>query len=301
MSDQSAREFVPVASSRKVARLCFAGSMALLVLLLGWLGGGYLWPGTLRYEVTTENLVVTTGRSLAYDVTTIPLGRIFESSSVVLRNGTLHFGKEKPEFCVGYFHYPTQGEVYLATNCGESGVLIRGGGLTTALVVSPAEPEKLMFAIRNHQPGVFAPPPRQFASYAGWLLLYFLILLVGTGALLTTFVIGPARLRYRVLPGELEIASLGKPFRVPLAGARVRRHRPLLGERMSGIVLPGYIVGSFQYDSAPTTVLASAKEEGVLYEGEGRVFMTPADIDGLLAALEAAGATLVVTTMQRRR
>ncbi|MCU0293766.1 MAG: hypothetical protein MUF10_17580 [Thermoanaerobaculaceae bacterium] len=301
MSDQLAREFVPVASSRRTARLWFAGSMAMLVLLLGWLGGGYLWPGTLRYEVTTENLVVTTGRNLAHDVTTIPLGRIFETSSVILRNGKLHFGKEKPEFCVGYFEFPTQGEVYLATNCGESGVLIRGGGLTTALVVSPAEPEKLMFAIRNHQPGVFAPPPRQFASYAGWLALYLLIFLLGTGALLTAFVIGPARLRYRVLPGELEVTSLGKPFRVRLAGAKVRRHRPLLGERMSGIVLPGYIVGSFQYDSAPTTVLASAKEEGVLYEGEGRVFLTPADIDGLLAALEAAGATLVVTTMQRRR
>jgi hypothetical protein len=298
MSDQSAREFVPVASSRRAARLWFAGGMALLVLLLGWLGGGYLWPGTLRYEVTTEYLIVTTGRSLVYDVTKLSLSRLSEPTTVVLRNGTLHFGKQKPEFCVGYFAFPTQGEVYLATNCGEKGVLIRGSGQTAPLVVSPADQDRFMFALRNNQPGVFAPPPRQFASYAGWLVLYLLILLVGTGALLTTFVIGPSRLRY---PGELEITSLGKSFRVPLAGAKVRRHRPLLGGRMSGVVLPGYIIGSFQYDSAPTTVFASAKDEGVLYEGEGRVFLTPADIDGLLAALEAAGATLVVTNMQRRR
>lgn len=301
MSDQSAREFVPVASSRKVARLCFAGSMALFVLLLGWLGGGYLWPGTLRYEVTTENLIVTTGRNLAHDVTTIPLGRIFEVSPSIVRNGQLHFGKEKPEFCVGYFQIPTLGEVYLATNCGEKGVLIRGGGLTTALVISPAEPDKLMFAIRNHQPGVFAPPPRQFASYAGWLALYLLIFILGTGALLTAFIMGPAKLRYRVRPGELEIGSLGKPFRVPLSGAKVRRHRPLLGGRMSGLVLPAYIVGSFKYDNAPTSVFASVREEGVLVEGDGRVFVTPADADGFLGALEAAGATVTVTTMQLRR
>jgi hypothetical protein len=301
MSDQSAREFVPVASSRKAARLWFAGGMALLVLLLGWLGGVHLWPGMLRYEVTTEYLLVTTGRSLVYDVTKLSLSRLSDPTSVVLRNGTLHFGKQKPEFCVGYFAFPTLGEVYLATNCGEKGVLIRGSGQTAPLVVSPADQDGFMFALRNNQPGVFAPPPRQWASYVGWLVLYLVMLVLGSGLLAWMFVFAPARLRYRVRPGELEISTVGKPTRLPLAGAKVRRHRPLLGERMSGIVLPGYIVGSHQFDRAATSVFASTKDEGVLYEGEGRVFLTPADIDGLLGALEAAGATLVVTTMQRRR
>jgi hypothetical protein len=300
MSDQSAREFVPVTSHRKAARLWFAGGVALLVLLLGWLGGGYLWPGTLRYEVTTEFLVVTTGRSLVYDVTKLSLSRLSDPSSVVLRKGKLHFGKQKPGFCVGYFEFPTLGEVYLATDCGEKGVLIRGSGQTAPLVVSPADQDGFMFALRNNQPGVFEAPPRQFASYAGWLVLYGSMLVLGIGVLAWMFVLAPARLRYRVRPGELEISTAGKPTRLPLAGARVRRHRPLLGERLSGIALPGYFVGSYQLDSAATSVFASTKDEGVLYEGEGRVFLTPADIDGLLAALEAAGATPVVTNMQLR-
>jgi hypothetical protein len=301
MSDQPAREFVPVASSRKVARLWCGGGIAMLLLLLGWLGGGYLWPQTLRYEVTTQHLIVTTGRSLVYDVTELSLPRLSDPTTIVLHNGKLHFGKQKPGYCVGYFEFPTQGEVYLATNCGETGVLIRGSGQTAPLVVSPADQDGFMFALRNHQPGVFAPPPRQFASYAGWLILYGVIFVVGTGLLIWMFVVAPARLRYRVRPGELEISTAGKPTRLPLAGAKVRRHRPLLGERLSGIVLPGYLVGSYQFDSAATSVFASTKDEGVLYEGEGRVFLTPADIDGLLGALEAAGATLVVTNMQRRR
>jgi len=301
MSDQPAREFVPVASSRKAARWWFTGGLALLVLLLAWLGGGYLWPGTLRYEVNTENLIVTTGRSLVYDVTTLSLARLSEPTTVVLRHGKLHFGKEKPGYCVGYFEFPSLGEVYLASDCGEQGVLVRGSGQTAPLVLSPADPEAMMFALRNHRPGVFVPPARRFASYAGWLVLYLVLLVVGGWVAGPVFIVAPARLRYRVVPGELRIARLGKSVCMPLAGARVRRHRPLLGERMSGLVLPGYVVGSHQFDSAPTSVFASVKDEGVLIEGEGRVFVTPADIDGLLGALETAGATLVVTNLQRRR
>ncbi|HPW54360.1 MAG: hypothetical protein KA072_01385 [Thermoanaerobaculaceae bacterium] len=299
-STQPTREFAAVATGRKAALLCFAGGLTLLLVLIAWIGGSYVWPGTLRYEVTTENLIVTTGRNLVVDETRIPLSRIFEVSPTVLRGGKLRFGKEKPGYCTGYFELPALGEVYLATDCGERGVLVRGGGLTTALVVSPADPDKFVFSLRNHQPGTFAPPPRAFSTYLGWLVLYAVLFLAGGGLLLRTFVLGPARLRYRVRPGWLEIGKLGKPVVLPLAGARVRRHRPLLGERQTGVTLPAYHVGTFLYDSAATTVLASAKEEGVLYEGEGRYFVTPADIDGMLAALGEAGAEVVVTKLQRR-
>lgn len=297
---QPAREFAPVATGRKTALLCFAGGLALLLVLVGWIGGSYIWPGTLRYEVTTEYLVVTTGRNLTYDETRIPLSRVFEVSQIVLRDGKLHFGKEKPGFCVGYFEVPSLGEVYLATDCGGRGVLVRGGGLTTSLVVSPADPDKFMFALRNHLPGTFVPPPRAFSTYAGWLVIMLAVFVAGGGFLLVTLVLGPARLRYRVRPGTLEVGKLGKPLVLPLQGARVRRHRPLLGERRTGVALPAYVVGTFLFDSAATTVLASTKEEGVLYEGEGRFFFTPADIDGMLAALGEAGAEVVVTKLQRR-
>ncbi|HPC84655.1 MAG TPA: PH domain-containing protein [Thermoanaerobaculaceae bacterium] len=294
------REFAPVATGRKTAFLCFAGGFAVLLVLVGWIGGSFIWPGTIRYEVTTEYLVVTTGKNRLSDETKVPLSRIFESSQTVLRGRTLHFGKEKPGFCAGYFQLPALGEVFLATDCGERGVIIRAGGLTTALVVSPAEPEKFIFAVRNHQPGVFAPPPRRFRTYAGWLALDLTVLGAGGGVLLWLFVIGPARLRYRVRPGVLEVGKLGRPLVVPLAGTRVRRHRPLQGERQTGVSLPAYVVGTFLLDSAATTVVASARDEGILLEGEGRFFFTPSDIDGMLAALGEAGAEVVVTRLQRR-
>lgn len=300
MNAEPAREFTPITSGRTAARACFAGGMLLLLLLVGWIGGGYLWPGTLRYEVTTENLVVVTGSRLAPTVETLPLARISEASVVTMRNGSLRFGKAKPEYCVGYFLFGSLGEVYEAGNCGEKGVLVRSAGQATPLLVTPADVEKFVFAVRNAQPGVFHPPARSFSSFAGWLALDLAVLLVGGGALFVLFVFAPARLRYIVRPGELEIRSLGKPVRVPLKGAKVRRHRPLLGGRLSGLVLPGYIVGSFTYDHAATSVYASAHEEGVLLEAEGRVFLTPADIEGMLAALGQGGAEVVVTKLQRR-
>lgn len=295
-----AREFAPVATGRKTAFLCFAAGFATLLVLVAWIGGAYLWPGILRYEVTTEYLVVMTGRRLAFDVEKLPLSRISEVSIVTMRKGSLRFGKAKPEYCVGYFMFGSLGEVYQAGNCGEKGVLLRSAGQATPLLVTPADPERFVFSVRNAQPGVFHPPARSFSSFAGWLALDLAVLLLLGGALYGLFVAAPARLRYFVRPGELEIRTLCGRTRLALAGAKVRRHRPLLGERLSGLALPAYVVGSFTYDHAATAVYASAKEEGVLYEGEGRVFLTPADIDGMLAALGDAGAAVLVTRLQRR-
>lgn len=300
MTTQTAREFAPVSSGRTTARVCFAAGMLLLLLLVGWIGGAYMWPGTLRYEVTTERLIVSTGRQLTFDVETLPLSRISEASIVTTRGGSLRFGKAKPEYCVGYFMFGSLGEVYQAGNCGEKGVLLRSAGQATPLLVTPADAERFVFAVRNAQPGVFHPPARSFSSFAGWLALDLAILLIMGGALFALLIAAPARLRYLVRPGELAIQTLGSQARVSLQGARVRRHRPLLGERLSGLALPAYIVGSFTYDHAATSVYASAREEGVLYEGEGRYFLTPADIDGMLTALGEAGAEVVVTKLQRR-
>lgn len=301
MSAQPVREFSPDPTARRHARMWFAGGLLLLLILVGWIGGTFLLPGKLVYEVTTENLIVTSGRGTFFEVKTVSLGRIYEHSQVSLRGRKLHFGLEKPEYCLGFFMYGNLGEVYQVGNCGDRGVLIRTSGQAAPLVVTPADPDAFVFALRNHQPGVFYPPPRSWAPFIGWLVVDALILIGVGGTLFVFLIVAPGRLRYVVRPGELEIRLLGKPVRLALAGTKVRRHRPLLGERLSGLILPGYIVGSFTYDHLATSVYASVKEDGILYEGEGRVFLTPADIDGMLEALGAAGAEVVVTKMVRRR
>lgn len=301
MSAQPGRQFATNPTARRHARLWFGGGLLLLLILVGWIGGSFLLPGKLKYEVTTENLIITTGRGTLFEVQTVSLGRINEHSAVTLRGGKLRFGREKPEYCVGYFLYGSLGEVLQAGNCGDRGVLIRTSGQSAPLVVTPADPDALIFALRNHQPGVFYPPPRSWAPFIGWLVLDILIFFGVGGILFVFLIVGPSRLRYTVRQGELEIRLLGKPVRLALEGAKVRRHRPLLGERLSGLILPGYIVGSFTYDHLATLVYASVKEEGILYDGEGRVFVTPDDIDGMLEALGAAGAEVVVTKMVRRR
>ena len=66
--------------------------------------------------------------------------------------------------------------------------------------------------------------------------------------------------------------------------------------------LPGYHVGSWMLDTMATTVLASARDDGVLLESEGRIFVNPRDPDGFLAALGECGATVIASPqLQRRR
>jgi len=119
--------------------------------------------------------------------------------------------------------------------------------------------------------------------------------------LTTVFFVAPSRLRYEFKDGVLEVSTLASRRRFPLAGARVRKHHPLQGARLSGVPLPGYHVGSWLFDSMATTVLASVPEEGVLVEGEGRVFVSPHDADSFIAAAVECGATASDGVLQRRR
>jgi hypothetical protein len=115
------------------------------------------------------------------------------------------------------------------------------------------------------------------------------------------FFVAPARLRYTVCDGTLQVGTLFSQRQISLAGVRAYKHRPLLGARLSGLALPGYNVGSWILDTMATTALASARNDGVLLEGDGRLFVNPSDPDGFLAALAAEGATVVADLQLRRR
>jgi hypothetical protein len=105
-------------------------------------------------------------------------------------------------------------------------------------------------------------------------------------------VMAPRGVRYRIAGGRLEAAGMFARHTVQLAGSKARAHQPLVGERLSGLGFPGYAAGAWIMDTAPTSVLGTGKDDGVLVEGDTRLFVTPADRAAFLAALEAEGVTV---------
>jgi len=301
MSENTTRVFRPVPVT-KPARLWFAILLAALGVPLLWLLFELLRTPTIVYTVDSAKLMIASSLGSSHQDKTLSLARIAEARPELLRDGALRFGTEKPGYCVGFFAYPRLGEVFQISDCSELGVLLTSTGEATPVVVTPADRDGFLKALGGSRPGTFAPPGTRTASW--WLTLAAVlgVLAVVALALATVFFAAPARLAYTVAGGALEVRTLAGKRSLQLAGARALPHRSLLGQRLSGVPLPGYQVGSWMMDSMATTVLASARDgDGVLFEGDGRFFLNPQDRDGFLAALAAGGATIVTDTTLRRR
>ena len=300
MSQNGSRVFRPVPVVGP-ARVWFALLSAAVVVTVVGLLVSLLRTPTIRYEIDSRALTITSVLGSEHQRKTIELARIAEAKPEWLHDGTLRFGTEKPGYCVGFFAYPRVGEVWQITDCSERGVVVTSSAETTPVAVTPADPDAFLKALHEGRRSVFAPPERRGAAW--WVNLFVVtgVGLIALAALAVVFFLAPARLRYTVAGGALEVGTLLGRRVVPLAGARARPHRPLAGQRLAGFPLPGYRVGSWMLDSMATSVLASAADEGVLVEGEGRMFVNPQDREGFLAALAAEGATIVTDTTLRRR
>lgn len=300
MSQSQVPVFRPVPVTRP-ARVWFAVLSAVVVVTVIGLLVSLLRTPTIRYEIDSRALTITSVLGSERQMKTIDLARIAEAKSEWLRGGALRFGTEKPGYCVGFFAYPRVGEVWQITDCSERGVVVTSSAETTPVAVTPADPDGFLKALREGRPSVFAPPGRRGAA---WWVNLFVVTGVGVlalAALAVVLFVAPARLRYTVAGGALEVGTLLRRRVVPLAGARARPHRPLGGHRLAGLPLPGYRVGSWMLDNMATSVFASAADEGVLIEGEGRMFVNPRDREGFLAALAAEGCTIITDTTLRRR
>jgi hypothetical protein len=300
MSQNTSRVFRPVPVVGP-ARVWFALLTAAVVAAVVGLLVSLLRTPTIRYEIDSRALTISSVLGSEHQRKTIELARIAEAKAVWLHDGALRFGTEKPGYCVGFFAYPRVGEVWQITDCSEHGVVLTSSAEATPVAVTPADPDGFLKALREGRRSVFAPPERRAAAW--WLNLFVVtgVGLVAIAALAVTLFLAPARLRYTVSGGALEIATLLRRRVVPLASARARPHRPLAGQRLAGVPLPGYRVGSWMLDTMATSVFASAADEGVLIEGEGRLFVNPQDREGFMAALAAEGATVVTDTTLRRR
>lgn len=187
----------------------------------------------------------------------------------------------------------------LYSNCSEKAVLVRASGLVSPLILTPPDNDAFIKALLKPSPGVYYAPrdSRGMAFAVIWRVILLFILL---GALYVTFIVAPKKLRYVLSNGNLIVETLRAKETFSLAGARVFRCFPAFGGRMAGIPLPGYILATYDLDAMASRVFASAKEEGVMVEGVERIFITPKDIDGMLAAMEESGATWYKPELRKR-
>lgn len=295
MSNSSVREFraAPVAPRRGFAALVGAlAVLPLIAVLVSWLTA----PQQITYEVTGEKIVIRAGTSMTEKNKEIPLSRIEEAAPAWLRDGSLDFGTEKQGYCVGFYEYPNYHKVWQATDCSEEGVIIRAGGEVMPVIITPGDRDGFLAAVRGAMPMAF--PTVVKPSGLHWPALGALAVVAwgAAGVLGALLFLGPARMHYLVRDGRLEVTTLTGTRSFPLAGVSARAHTPLLGEKLSGVNLPGYCAGVMVFDRAPTSVFATVRESGVLLEGDERVFVSPADPAGLIAAAIAAGGRAPVTS-----
>ncbi len=101
---------------------------------------------------------------------------------------------------------------------------------------------------------------------------------------------GAERLRFEVVDGTLKVHTLMRTYTMPLHGVVAKRTQAKLSLRLAGTGLPGLYTGLYLLGDQRARVWATVREGGVVLEGDKRWFLTPADIDGFLAAVKAAGA-----------
>lgn len=104
--------------------------------------------------------------------------------------------------------------------------------------------------------------------------------------------IGVERLRYEIADGVLTVHTFLRDYRMPLQGVTVARTEAKLNLRLAGAGLPGLYTGIYLLGDQRARVWATLRSGGVVILGKKRWFVTPADVDGFLAAARAAGANV---------
>lgn len=249
---------------------------------------------SISYRIHSGVLDIHGGEGLLSNHRTVPLGAIRKSGEVRLEGGRRVFGTGMPGFCAGRFSFEGLGNVWQVTDCRRDVVVLRVDGEPLPILVSPPDHATFLAAMRERRDGDFSPGP--VAAPAWWRLFklaIFVVLVPAAAYVPLAAFLAPVRLRYRVEDGNLEVQLLVSRRRFPLAGRSARRYTPARAWKLAGSGLPGYFAGTFSVDGQITRVYASVvKTEGVMIEGEPRIFVAPADTDGFRAALRRQGVRL---------
>jgi hypothetical protein len=203
-------------------------------------------------------------------------------------------GTGLPEFCAGRWGLPDGREVRLATNCSLRVVVLTFGEET--VVISPREPEAFVTALRSPV-GELVDEADSAPLFGGLLTgLAALMFAVALGIPLALLVWLPRKIRdlaYTVRDGRLEVPAHFRSVSLRLSGCTARQG-PLTGAlRLGGTGLPGALyLGRFRGGGRFLHCAATNLKTGWLVEGEGAVYVTPADDAAFAAALREAGAKL---------
>ncbi|HPC83230.1 MAG TPA: PH domain-containing protein [Thermoanaerobaculaceae bacterium] len=292
MNPVPAIEFAPVPARSGWTRV-LGGALTVVVLAVSAFGVLLVVSRpSIAYRISGGVLEIQGGESFLASRRAYPLSSITGWREVRLGRGRRTAGTGMPGLCAGYFAYDNVGKVWQVTNCSRDVLLLEVAGEDRPVLLTPPDRAAFLAAVQDRRDGDFSPPP--YRQPAWWVLLkVFLVaatlpVAVYVGA---AFFLASRRLRYRVGGGELEVGLLLLSKRFPLAGVHARRYTPSRALKWGGTAMPGYYAGRFSVDGVSTRVYASAlRQEGVLLEGEPRLFLTPADIDGFLTALRDNGA-----------
>lgn len=286
------REFLPVDRPSKVRTVL--GIVLPLVTLLPTAVIGLLLFGLTppSYAFDGETLTVRSGEPYA-SPRVIGRASITEIREIDLVGGARVGGTAMPGMCAGYFRYGGGlGDVWQATDCSRRVVIIRAEALGRPLLVSPPDARVFVSALeagRPYRATLPAPDMTLLRVLGGTLAPISLLAGVFAGI---TLLRGPASLRYLVGDGVLEVRSIFRTVRYPLAGATAYEHAPRGLWRVAGTGLPGYATGIFRESGQWSRAWLTDFERVIVVESEKRVLVSPADREEFLAALAAEGASV---------
>lgn len=245
-------------------------------------------PASLSYEVTPERVVVEARAGWLDLGREIPRDAILDAAAARLPGGKRHWGSNRPGFCVGAYTYPELGRVWQATACKAAAV--RLATKDGAVIVGPRDREGFLATLAERRTGRFEAAAVERAWWEHALPLATLapaLLLVGVIARLAR------PFRYTIRDGVLHVPRHLGELRVPLRGVVVHPGEGR-GMRVAGSSAPGFYLGAYRDTRGPFHMCATTMN-GVWVEGPRRVFVSPADIEGFLAAAKAAGAVVADT------
>jgi hypothetical protein len=245
----------------------------------------------ISYSFERGTLVVDSG-SLLDGKRTIPLSVLHGKRAVALRGARRTRGTGLPGYCTGRWSYADVGAVWQATNCSPEAVLLMTNDGDLPVVVTPPDRDAFLAAIDARTDFRVELPPPDATTLHVAVFVGIVVALVGATMIIATLLLGPRRMVYRVGDGRLEVRTIFGRREWPASSLKAHAHASRLQLRLAGTGAPGYYTGYYLADGKRTRVYATDPSSGVLIEGPARIFVSPADREGFLAALRAEGATV---------
>ena len=275
---------------RRGLQLAVGLPLSAVVLLPTLFAVWLVWaPHVVELEIDDGRLHITTAPAPVSRHRIVDLANVVSVEERHLGRGRRIAGTGLPGYCVGIFSYDETGRVWQATDCSHD-VLVLRLDEGNPVVLTPPDMDRFRAALETGA-GSRESQPRP-ATGTGWMVTKVMILLTPLLGILVPmiFFVAPSRLRYRVVSGGLEVATVLGTKRFTTAGCTARSHRPRVGMRLWGTGAPGYYTGTYRVDGANTKIYTTSVKEGVLIEGPGvRVLVNPENEQGFLDAIRSTG------------